>query len=150
MQDVIADSLSLKRVSATLIGLVAVLALILASAGIYSVMSYSVRQRRKEMGIRIAFGANRRDVAGLVVGEACRLGVIGSILGCAIAAIIGQLATHTVYISPEQASSLTPESLSPAAFIASALFLLVLAITASYVPARDVLQIDPLLALRDE
>ena len=150
MQDVIADSLSLKRVSATLIGLVAVLAIFLAGAGIYSIVSYSVRQRRKEMGIRIAFGANRNDVAGLVVGEACRLGVIGSILGCAIAAMIGKLATHTVYISPEQASSLTPESLSPAAFIASALFLLVLAIAASYAPARDLLQTDPLLALRDE
>lgn len=128
----------------------AVLAIILAGAGIYSVMSYSVRQRRKEMGIRIAFGANRRDVAGLVLGEACRLGVIGTILGCAIAAIVGQVATHTVYISPEQASSLTSESLSPAVFIASALFLLVLAVAASYAPARQVLKIDPLLALRDE
>ena len=150
MQDVLADSLSLQRVSAALIALVAILAIILAGAGIYSVMSYSVRQRRKEMGIRIAFGANRRDVAGLVVGEACRLGIVGSIIGCAVAAVIGQLATHTVYISPEQASSLTPENFSPAAFLACAAFLFALTIAASYVPARSVLQGDPLLALRDE
>jgi hypothetical protein len=64
-----ADSLWLKRLSATLIGLVAVLAIALADAGIYSVMSYSVSQRRKEVGIRIAFGADRRDVLRLIVGE---------------------------------------------------------------------------------
>ena len=150
MEEVITDSLSLKRVTAILIGLVAMFAILLACAGIYSVMSYSVRQRRKEMGIRIAFGANRRDVVNLVVGEACRLGVVGSVLGSAVAAIFGQLATHTVYISPEQASSLTPESLSPAAFIVCSMFLLVLAIVASYAPARSALKSDPLIALRDE
>ena len=150
MEGVITDSLSLKRVTATLIGLVAILAILLAGAGIYSVMSYSVRQRRKEMGIRVAFGANRRDVVNLVVGEACRLGVAGSVLGSAVAAVIGQLATHTVYISPEQASSLTPESLSPAAFIVCSMSLLVLAIAASFAPARSALKSDPLIALRDE
>ena len=150
MQDVVADSLSLKRITATLIGLVAALGVILAGAGIYCVMSYAVRQRRKEMGIRIAFGARRRDVAGLVLGEACRLGVVGSVLGCAVATVIGQLATHAVYISPEQASSLTQESLSPAVFVACTGFLFVLALTASYVPTRGFLQADPLLALREE
>jgi len=150
MQDVLADSLSLQRVSAALIALVAGLAIILAGAGIYSVMSYSVCQRRKEIGIRIAFGANRRDVTGLVVGEACRLGIVGSIVGCAVAAIIGHLATDAVYISPEQASSLTAESLSPAAFLACVAFLLALTIAASYVPARSFLQVNPLLTLRDE
>ena len=150
MEGVISDSLSLKRVTAALIGLVSMLAILLAGAGIYSVMSYSVRQRRKEMGIRIAFGANRRDVVNLVVGEACRLGVVGSVLGSAVAAVFGQLATHTVYISPEQASSLTPESLNPAAFVVCSVFLLVLAIVASYAPARGAVKSDPLIALRDE
>ena len=67
MTDVIAESLGLKRLSATLIGLVAVLAILLAGAGIYSVMSYSVSQRTKEVGIRIAFGANRQDVFALIM-----------------------------------------------------------------------------------
>jgi len=150
MKEVISDSLSLKRVTATLIGLVAMLSVLLAGSGIYSVMSYSVRQRRKEMGIRVAFGANRRDVVNLLVGEACRLGAVGSALGSAVAAAFGQLVTHTVYISPEQASSLTPESLSPAAFILCSMFLLVLAIVASYAPARRAVKADPLIALRDE
>lgn len=118
MTDVVGDSLWL-RLSATLIGLVAGLAIALAGAGIYSVMSYSVSQRRKEMGIRIAFGADRRDVLRLIMGETCRLAILGSMLGCAAAFLAGPLATHVVYLSPEQASSLSQESLSPAAFLVS-------------------------------
>jgi len=72
MTSVIADSLWLKRLSATLIGLVAALAITLAAVGIYRVMSYSVGQRRKEVGIRIAFGADRRDILGMIIGETCR------------------------------------------------------------------------------
>jgi putative ABC transport system permease protein len=143
MTDVIADSLWLKRLSATLIGLVALLAIALAGAGIYSVMSYSVGQRRKELGIRIAFGAGRRDVLGLV------MAILGSVLGCA-AFLAGRLAAHTVYLSPEQASSLSQERLSPAAFLVSALFLFGLAICASYAPARRASRVDPMVALQHE
>lgn len=150
MEDVLVDSLSLKRVSATLIGFVAVLGLILAAAGIYSVMSYSVRQRRKEVGIRIAFGADRRDLLRLILGEACRLGIVGSVLGCALAAIVGRLAMHTVYLSPGMMSSVTPESLNPVAFAACSLFLIAVALLASYAPARAALHLDPVVVLRDE
>jgi ABC-type lipoprotein release transport system permease subunit len=86
----------------------------------------------------------------LVVGEACRLGVVGSVVGSAVAAVFGQLATHTVYISPDQASSLTPEKLNPAVFVMCSIFLVVLAMVASYAPARGVVESDPLIALRDE
>ncbi len=150
MSDVIADSMWLKRLSASLIGLVAVLAAVLAAAGIYSVMSYSVSQRKKEVGIRIAFGANRRDVLGLIMGETFRLAILGCVLGCAAAFAAGHLAIHTVYISPGQASSLSQDSLSPAAFLLCSLFLSVIAIGASFVPARRALQIDPVVALQDE
>jgi ABC-type antimicrobial peptide transport system permease subunit len=84
-------------------------------------MSYSVSQRRKEVAIRIAFGADRRDVLGLIMGETCRLAILGSVLGCVAAFIAGRLATYAVYLSPEQASSLSQESLSTAAFLESAL-----------------------------
>jgi predicted permease len=150
MNDVISDSLWLKRLSATLVGVVSVLAMMLAGAGIYSVMSYSVSQRRKEVGIRVAFGANRRDVFGLIMGETCRLAILGCVLGCTVAFIAGHLAIHTVYLSPGEASSQSQDSLSPAAFILSSLFLLGVAICASLSPARRALRVDPMVALQHE
>jgi putative ABC transport system permease protein len=150
MTGVAADSLWLKRLSATLIGLVAVLAIALAGAGIYSVMSYSVSQRKKEVGIRIAFGADRRDVLRLIVGETCRLAILGCVLGCAAAFVAGRLATHIVYLTPEQASSLSQDSLSPAAFLLSSLFLFGIAICASYAPARRASRLDPMVALQHD
>jgi putative ABC transport system permease protein len=110
--------------------------------------SYSVSQRKKEVGIRIAFGADWSDVLGLIIGETCRLAVLGSVLGCSAAFVAGRLATHTVYLSPEQASSLSQESLSPAAFLLSSLFLFCVAIAASYVPARRALRVDPMAVLQ--
>jgi ABC-type antimicrobial peptide transport system permease subunit len=150
MTGVVADSLWLKRLSAALIGLVAALATALAGAGIYSVMSYSVSQRRKELGIRIAFGAGQREVLGLIMGETCRLAILGSVLGCAAAFIAGRLATQTVYLSPWLAPSASQESLSPAAFLVSSLFLFGVAICASYAPARRALCVDPMVALQHE
>jgi ABC-type antimicrobial peptide transport system permease subunit len=84
------------------------------------------------------------------MGEACRLAMLGSALGCAAAFIAGRLATHTLYLSPAQASSLSQESLSPAAFLFSSLFLFGVAICASYVPARRALRVDPMVALQHE
>jgi predicted permease len=150
MTEVIADSLWLKRLSAVLIGLVAVLAIVLAGTGIYSVMSYSVSQRMKEVGIRIAFGADRRDVLGLIMGEACRLALLGSVLGCIAAFIVGRLATSSVYLAPSLASSQSKEALNPAAFVVSALFLSVIAICACYAPARRALRVDPMVVLQHE
>jgi len=150
MSDVITDSTWLKRLSATLIGVVAVLAILLAAIGIYSVMSYSVSQRKKEVGIRIAFGANRRDVLGLIMGQTYRLAILGCVLGCAAALLAGHLATHTVYISPDQASSLAQDGLSPVAFVLCSLFLFGIAIGATLIPARRALRVDPVVALQDE
>jgi putative ABC transport system permease protein len=150
MTEVIADSLWLKRLSADLLGLVAVVAIILAGTGIYSVMSYSVSQRKKEVGIRIAFGADRGDVLGLVMGEACRLALLGSVLGCAVAFIAGHVAMNTSYLAPSLASSQSQNALNPVAFVASSLFLSAIAIFASYAPARRALRVDPMVVLQHE
>jgi putative ABC transport system permease protein len=150
MTGVIDDSLWLKRVSATLIGLVAALSIVLAGTGIYSVMSYSVSRRTKELGIRIAFGADQRAVLRLILGETCRLGALGSVLGCAAAFVAARLATHTVYLSPSLASSQSQDALHPAAFIVSSLFLFCVAVGASYAPARRALRVDPLVALHQQ
>jgi putative ABC transport system permease protein len=103
------------------------------------------------VGIRIAFGANRRDVLGLIMRETCRLAILGCVLGCAAALVVGHLATHAVYLSPEQASDVLQEGgLSPAAFVICSLFLSGIAICASFAPACRALLVDPVVALRDE
>jgi putative ABC transport system permease protein len=150
MNEVISDSLWLKRLSADLIGVVAGLAIILAGTGIYSVMSYSVSQRKKEVGIRIAFGADRRDVFVLVMGETCRLALLGSVLGCVVAFIAGHVAINTSYLAPSLASSQSRVALNPAAFVASSLFLSAIAICASFAPAHRALRVDPVVALQGE
>jgi predicted permease len=149
MTGVISDSLWQKRLSASLIGLLAVLSLVLAGIGIYSVTSYSVSQRTREVGIRIALGANRRNVLGLIMGETCRLALVGSLLGCAAGFVAGRVAMNQLYVAPSLASSQSPaDTLNPVAFIVSALFLFCVAISASYVPARRALRVDPLVALQ--
>jgi len=92
-----------------------VLTIALAAIGIYSVMSYSVSQRTREVRIRVALGANQRDVLGLVMGETCRLALLGSALGCAVAYVVGRLAMSQVYLEPSLASNqIQTGSLSPA------------------------------------
>jgi ABC-type antimicrobial peptide transport system permease subunit len=150
MGEVIADSLWLKRVSALLIGLVAILAITLAATGIYSVMSYSVSQRTREVGIRVALGASRLDVLGLIMGETCRLALLGSVMGCAAAYFVGRVAINQVYLSPGLASSQIPTSLNTAMFLACSLFLFGIALTASYMPTRHAMRVDPMLALHYE
>lgn len=111
-------------------------------------MSYSVSQRTKEVGIRIALGANQYDVLGLIMGETCRLALLGCLLGCAGGFIVGRVVSSIVYLSPGLASSQSRDGLNPAAFIGSALFLFSIAVVASYVPARRALHVDVLVALQ--
>ena len=103
MSEVIADSLWLQRISADLIGLLAICGLILAATGIYGITSYAAAQRKKEMGIRMAFGADRYDVFGLVMKETCRLALTGSVVGC-MAAGGGARGTN-IYLSPAMAAT---------------------------------------------
>jgi|SRR5579864_902806 len=111
----------------------------------------SVSQRTREVGIRIALGANRHDVFGLVLGETCRLALLGSAVGCAAAHALGRLAMNQVYLAPSVASSqIQSGSLSPAEFVLSSLFLFGVAVCASYAPARRALRVDPMIALRHE
>lgn len=150
MAEVISESLWLRRIAAALIGLVAALAIVLAGTGIYSIVSYSVSQRTKEVGIRVALGATRSDVLRLILGETWRLALIGCMAGCFAAYVAGRLATSQSYIAPSVASSLAPEKMNPLAFVFSSIFLCGLALAASLVPARRALRVDPMRALRHE
>ena len=129
---------------------VAALAIVLAGTGIYSVVSYSVSQRTKEVGIRVALGATRSDVLRLILGETWRLALVGCMVGCFAAYVAGRLATSQSYIAPSVASSLAPEKMNPLAFVFSSIFLCGLALAASLAPARRALRVDPIAVLRQE
>jgi putative ABC transport system permease protein len=117
------------------------IALLLASIGIYGVLSYSVAQRTQEIGVRLALGASRRDVFRLVLLQAARLAAIGIALGAAGAALVTPLVRTIVY-------DVTPTD--PVSFVGTALFLTLVAVAAGYLPARRATSVDPIVALRVE
>ena len=134
-------SLSERRFNTTLLALFAGLALILASVGIYSVTSYTVSQRAQEIGIRMAVGANRRDVLGLVIGQSARLAAIGLAAG-----ILGVFAFTRIM-------SILLFEVAPtdtATIVGTTIVMAVVVLLACYVPARRAMRVDPMVALRCE
>jgi predicted permease len=117
------------------------IALVLASIGVYGVLSYSVSQRAQEIGVRVALGAERRDVLRLVVGQGLRLAGLGIVLGMAGAAAITWVIRSILY-------NVTPTD--PISFGGVALFLTLTAALASYIPARRAMAVDPIVALRND
>ncbi len=117
------------------------LALLLAVIGIYGVVSYSVAQRTQEIGVRMALGANRRDVLRLVVGHAAVLILAGVVLGTAASLALGSVMRSMVF----QVSERDPATLG----LIAALLMLV-GVTASILPARRATRVDPLVALRTD
>ncbi len=117
------------------------IALVLASIGVYGVLSYSVSQRVQEIGVRVALGAERRDVLRLIVGQGLRLAGIGIVLGMAGAAGVTWVIRSILY-------NVTPTD--PLSFGGVALFLSLTAAIASYIPARRAMAVDPIVALRND
>jgi len=136
-----AKSLVPRQVNAFLLGAFAVLGLILASVGIYGVVSYSTSQRTHEIGVRMALGADWRDVLRLVVGHQLRLTLIG--VGIGVGAAIGL----TRFLS-SQLYSVKPTDLET--FVTVGLVLTTVGLLASYIPARRAARVDPMVALRYE
>jgi putative ABC transport system permease protein len=141
MEQLVANSISRPRLYAVLLGIFAGVAVALASIGIYGVMAYAVTQRAREIGIRMALGAERSDVLGLVPGQALALTGIGVILGLAGAAAATRYLDKMLF-------GLTP--LDPLTFVVVSLLFAVVATLASYLPARRAVKVDPLVALRCE
>jgi putative ABC transport system permease protein len=141
MDENIADSLASRRLSMTLLGVFAALALGLASIGLYGVMALTVTQRTRELGIRVALGANRTRVFGLVLGQGFFLVGIGLITGLLLAASTGRALASILY--NVSAWDLT-------GFFSAAVLLVGVALIACCVPARRATRVDPIIALRTE
>ena len=116
-------------------------ALLLAAIGIYGVLSYSVAQRTQEIGVRMALGASRGDVFGLVLRQGMRLAGIGILIGVVVSFGVTRIVRSFLY-------NVTPTD--PLSFIGTAIFLAVIAIFAGYLPARRATAVDPIIALRAE
>jgi len=141
MERVVADSQSSSRFTLVLLAIFAGVALALAALGIYGVISYAVTQRTREIGIRVALGADRRDVLRLVVGQGTGLAIVGAGAGLAGAYGVTRAIASLLY---------GVSARDPWVFGFAAVFLTVVAMAASYVPARRAMAVDPNIALRWE
>jgi putative ABC transport system permease protein len=141
MDEVVADNSSSEQFLTTLIGIFAGLALLLAAVGIYGVLSYSVTQRTREIGIRMSLGAHQWDVLRMIIGQGARLAVIGFVIG-----IGGALAARKILASTLHSVKANDIGI----YALAALALGLIALLACYIPARRASKVDPLLALRYE
>jgi putative ABC transport system permease protein len=141
MDELITVSLAQQRFNMLLLGLFAALALVLAAVGIYGMMAYRVGQRMHEIGIHIAFGAQRRDVLRLVLGDGAKLACFGIAIGIAGAFALTRLMTSLLFeVKPTD----------PETFAVVAIVLAIVALAACYVPTRRAMRVDPMVALRHE
>jgi predicted permease len=141
MEEVVTRSVRAQRFSMILLGAFALLALLLASIGIYGVISYLVGQRVNEIGIRMALGAQRKDILRMIVGEGARLAALGAGIGILAALGLTRLMASQLY-----AVSVT----DPITFTGVAIILVGVALFACYIPARRAMRVDPMVALRYE
>ena len=139
MNGVIERSFAARRLSMILLASFAALALMLSCIGIYGVISYLVGERTREIGVRMALGAQRSDVLRLVLGQGAKMALLGVVFGIALAAGLTRLMSAQLYgVSPRD----------PLTFAAVALVLMLVALAACYIPARRAASVDPTEALR--
>jgi len=141
MKQLVNNSLATRRMTLVLFGLFSALALILGAIGIYGVISYSVAQRTREIGVRMALGAPRAGVFRMVIGQGVKLAGTGVVIGILAALGLARLMSSLLY----QVSAADFET-----FTAVAVLLLIVALAASYIPARRATSVEPIVALRYE
>jgi ABC-type antimicrobial peptide transport system permease subunit len=141
MDEAITTSMAPRRFVMMLVGLFAGLALMLTAVGIYGVVAYTVSQRTREIGIRMALGASRNGVLRLML----RQGIIGALVGVLLG-LAGSLALARLIVS--QLFGVTPAD--PLTFLLVVVLLMLVAAAASYLPARRAAKVDPVVALRTE
>ncbi|MGB7284659.1 MAG: ABC transporter permease [Candidatus Acidiferrum sp.] len=141
MEQVLSRSLALRSFMMFLLGLFASLALILASVGIYGVISFAVSQRTREIGVRMALGAHPRDVLRLILGEGLKLVLSGVVLGVIAALALTRLLSTLIY---------GVSATDPVIFLSVVMLLVAVALAACFIPARRAMRVDPIVALRYE
>ena len=141
VDDIVGETVAPRRLSVTLLSIFATLALALAAIGIYGVMSYTVTQRNREIGIRIALGAQRKDVMGIVIGNGMKLLAAGVAIGLVSAFFLTRLVASLLF---------EVKAVDAMTFITLPAILALVALAACYIPARRAMQVDPIIALRDE
>jgi predicted permease len=141
MEDLLYDSVSTRRFTMSMLGGFSALALILAMMGVYGVLSYAVAQRTPEIGIRIALGAQGRDVLRMILAQGLKPVVIGSVAGLIASLALGRVLSGLLY---------GVTATDPATFTVVVLLLLFAALLACYLPARRATKVDPMVALREE
>jgi predicted permease len=141
MNEVVSNSFAARRLSMMLLGVFAALALVLACVGIYGVISYLVGQRTHEIGVRMALGAQRRDVLRLVIGHGTRMALMGVAIGIVAALGLTRLMANQLFgVSAHD----------PLTFAGVGMLLVIVAVAACYIPARRAMRVDPMIALRHE
>jgi putative ABC transport system permease protein len=141
LDQILAESLARRHLYMVLLGIFSSAALLLAAVGIYSMVSYSVSQRTHEMGIRLAVGAERRDVLLLVLGQSAKVALLGIAVGIAAALALTRLMANLLF---------GVSATDPLTFAGVAMLLTLVALFTSYVPARRAMRVDPMVALRYE
>src|SRR5262245_17219903 len=141
MEDLLYDSVSTRRFTMWLLGGFSALALTLAMMGVYGVVSYTVAERAPEIGVRIALGAQGRDVLRLILAQGLKPVVIGSTAGLIAALALGRVLSSLLY---------GVTATDPATFAIVVSLLLLTALLACYLPARRATKVDPMVALRQD
>ncbi len=141
MEDVLSGSVRQPRFTTALLAAFSALALLLAGIGIYGVISYFVAQRTQELGVRVALGAQPRDILRLVVGQGLRLALAGLVIGIVAALLLTRLMTTMLF---------NVQPTDPLALIGGAVLLVATAVLANLLPARRALRVDPITALHYE
>ncbi len=141
MNQLVSDSLGTRRITLVLLGLFSALALVLAAIGIYGVISYSVAQRTHEIGIRMALGAQHKDVLHMILRQGVKIAIAGVAIGVVVSLGLTQLMSSLLF---------SVSAADPLTFAGVAILLVLVAMLACYIPARRALRVDPMVALRYE
>jgi hypothetical protein len=144
LNEIASDSMSPQRFPMILLGTFAALALLLASIGVYGVISYSVTQRTHEIGIRMTLGAENGNVFRMVIAKGLRLAAAGLAIGALAALILARVLSSFSHLLYGVGAG------DPLTFVAVSLLLMIVVVTACYIPARRAARVDPMTALRYE